>query len=231
MKVDICIPVLNEEKRIEVGILELENFLSLHPNKEDFKIIIADGNSSDRTVGMVKELQKNFSNLFLKQIGKMGKGFQLKKIFLEEGADFFIQMDVDMAVPLKYINDLLFWLESGYDMAIGSRLKKGSRAKRTVIRKIVGFGYSFLVRLLFGSSIIDYQCGFKGFRSKTVKPIIPEIKDDKWFFDTELILRGLKNGLKIKEIPVEWEEKEGSKINIIKHSFEMFVSLLKLRIG
>lgn len=224
----IVIPVLNEEKRIENGILELEKFISSHLKNEQIKIIITDGKSTDETIEIVERLQKKFSNLFLKKIEIKGKGSQVTKTFMEEGADVFIQMDIDMPVPLKYIKDLIFWLEKDCDMVIGSRLKKESRIKRSVHRKIIGASYSLLVRLLFGTSIMDYQCGFKGFNAKKIKSILP-IKENGYVFDTELILKGLKNGFKIKEIPVEWEEKPGSKMNIFKHSFQMFFSLLKLK--
>jgi len=225
----IVIPVLNEEKRVGNGILELERFISLQLKEYPIKVIIADGKSHDKTVEIVKELQKKFDNLYLKEIGRKGKGFQLKKAFLEEKADFFVQMDIDLAVPLKYLKELIFWLEKDYDMVIGSRLKKESETKRTFIRKILGRGYSFLVRLLFQKPILDYQCGFKGFQGEKLKSILPEVKDENWVFDTELILRGLKKGFKIKEIPVEWKEKIGSKLNTLKQTFSMFFSLLKLR--
>lgn len=229
MKINICIPVFNEEKRIEKGILELENFIYRELKEYPIKIIIADGKSADRTAEIVKKLEKKFNNIRLKEIGKNGKGFQLKKTFSEEKADFFIQMDVDLATPLTHIKELIFWLENGYDMVIGSRYKKESKIKRSIGRKILGLSYSFLVRLLFRAPVIDYQCGFKGFNAKKIKTIILEIKNEKWIFDTELILKGLKNGFKIKEIPVSWEEKPGSKINIFKDGFFMFFSLLKLR--
>lgn len=227
-KYTIVIPVLNEEKRIEAGILELEKFIFLHLKNEQVKVIIADGNSSDKTIEIVKKLQKKFSNLHLKQFQRGGKGFQVTKTFTDEEADFFIQMDIDMPVPLIYTKELIFWLNKGYDIVVGSRLMKESKIRRTVRRKIVSRGYSFIVRLLFRSSIMDYQCGFKGFDAKKIKSILP-ITEEGYAFDTELILKGLKSGLKIKEIPVEWEEKPGSKMNILKHSFQMFFSLLKLR--
>jgi len=224
----IVIPVLNEEKRIENGILELEKFISSHLKNEQIKIIITDGKSTDETIEIVERLQKKFSNLFLKKIEIKGKGSQVTKTFMEEGADVFIQMDIDMPVPLKYIKDLIFWLEKDCDMVIGSRLKKESRIKRSVHRKIIGASYSLLVRLLFGTSIMDYQCGFKGFNAKKIKSILP-IKEKGFAFDTELILKGLKNGFKIKEIPVEWEEKPGSKVNVLRHGLQMFFSLLRLK--
>ena len=224
----IVIPVLNEEKRVGNGILELEKFIFSQLKNYLIKVVIVDGGSVDKTVEIVKKFQQNFSNLYLK-ISKKGKGRQLKKVFSEEETDFFIQMDVDLAVPLKYLKELIFWLEKDYDIVIGSRLKKQSEVKRTFIRKALGRGYSFLVRLLFQKPILDYQCGFKGFQGKKLKSILSEVKDKNWIFDTELILKGLKKGFKIKEIPVEWEEKTGSKLNILKQTFSMFFSLLKLR--
>jgi glycosyltransferase involved in cell wall biosynthesis len=228
MKISICIPVLNEEKRIEEGILELEKFISSQFKKNQIKIIIADGKSSDKTIEIVEKLQKKFSNLHLKQFKRGGKGFQVTETFKDEEADFFIQMDIDMPVPPIYIKELIFWLNRGYDVVIGSRLMKESKIRRTVRRKIISRGYSFIVRLFFRSPIMDYQCGFKGFDAKKIKSILP-ITEEGYAFDTELILKGLKSGLKIKEIPVEWEEKPGSKMNILKHSMQMFLSLLKLR--
>lgn len=225
----VIVPVFNEEKRIKRGILELEKFISLHLKEYQIKIIIADGKSTDRTIEITKKLEKKFNNLRLKQIGKKGKGFQLKKIFSEEKSDFFIQMDVDLATPLRHTKELIFWLEKGYDMVIGSRFKKESRVKRIFIRKILGWAYNFLVRLLFRINTSDFQCGFKGFNAQKIKSIIPEIENEKWIFDTELILKGLKSGFKIKEIPVSWEEKPGSKINIFRDGFFMFFALLKLK--
>ncbi|MBU2540083.1 glycosyltransferase [Patescibacteria group bacterium] len=226
----IVIPVFNEEKRVEKGILGLENFVYHKLKEYPIKIIIADGKSTDKTTEIVKKLEKKFNNLRLKEIGRKGKGFQLKKTFLEEKADFFIQMDIDLAVPLKYMEELIFWLEKGCDIVIGSRFKKESKVKRSIYRRILSSGYSFLVRLFFGTSIMDYQCGFKGLNSEKIKLVLPETKDNKWFFDTELILRGLKKGFKIKEIPIEWEEKSSSKLNILKDGFLMFFSLLRLRL-
>lgn len=227
----IVIPIFNEEKRIEKSILELENFICQELKEYPIKIIIADSKSTDKTIEIVKKLEKKFNNLQLKETKEKGKGkgFQLKKTFSEEKADFFIQMDIDLATPLKYTKELIFWLEEGYDIVIGSRFEKESKTKRSLHRKILGKSYSFLVRLLFKTSIMDYQCGFKGFNAEKIKLILPETEDNKWFFDTELILRGLKRGFKIKEIPVEWNEKTGSKVNILKDSFSMFFSLLKLK--
>ncbi len=224
----IVIPVLNEEKRIESGVLELEKFISSSLKEKEIKIIIADGGSSDKTTEIVEKLQKKFPNLYLKKMETKGKGFQVTKTFAEEYADFFIQLDIDMPVPSEYIKDLMFWLEKDYDMVIGSRLKKESKTERSVHRKIISFGYSSLVRFIFQTSIMDYQCGFKGFNAKKIKTILP-IKEEKYAFDTELIIKGLKAGFKIKEIPVEWQEKPGSKMNVFKHGFQMFFSLLKLK--
>ncbi len=228
-KYAIVIPVLNEEKRIRKGILELEKFISSQLKGYSIKVIIADGKSADKTIEIIKKLQRNFPNLYLKQIGRKGKGFQLKKTFSEVKTDFIIYMDVDLATPLKYIKELIFWLEKDYDIVIGSRHKKESKIKRNFIRKILGLSYSFLVRLLFKSSILDYQCGFKGFNTKKLKLILSEVEEENWSFDTEIILRALKKEFKIKEIPIEWEDKSGSKVNLLKDSFSMFFILLKLR--
>lgn len=229
-KYTIIVPVLNEERRVKKGILELEKFVLSQLNNLSVEIIVADGGSTDKTIEIVKELEEKFENLHLREIGRGGRGAQLKETYLNTESGFFIRIDVDIPTPPSYIRELIFWLENGYDMVIGSRFAKGSKVKRTITRKILSTGYSYLTRLLFKSPVLDYQSGFKGWRAEKIKMILPEIRDKNWFFDTEVILRALEKKFKIKEIPVESEEKEGSKVDIVRDTFSMFFSLLSLKI-
>ena len=121
-----------------------------------------------------------------------------------------------------------------YDIAIASRLKKGSKTERSVSREIMSRVYNIILKLLFNLKVQDAQCGFKAISQKTAEKIIPLIKNNNWFFDTEfLILSQLKN-YKIDEIPVEWKEKRfeqrKTKVKIIKTITEDLLGLLRVKI-
>ena len=84
-------------------------------------------------------------------------------------------------------------LKKGYDIAIGSRLLGKSRVrKRPLKREILSRGYNILIKLFFGTHYSDAQCGFKAVTRRVVIKLIPYIKDNAWFFDSELLIVGEK---------------------------------------
>jgi hypothetical protein len=228
MIIAIIIPTLNEEKNIKQAIEKTEHFLKKYLKRKNIDIVISDANSTDKTKEIVRKLTKKYSNLKLKILNLKGKGYQIAKTIAEEEYDFFICMDCDLATPLNFLVDMIYFFEKEYDVVIGSRFLKESKVKRTKKRKILGDGYRFLVKILFLLPVKDYQCGFKGFKRKKILPILNNIQDKKWIWDTEVIIRAYKANLKIKEFPISWEEKPNSKINIIKDPFIMGYSIIKL---
>ena len=78
-------------------------------------------------------------------------------------------------------------------------------------------------------SFKDAQCGFKVVSKRVVKEIVPLVKNDNWFFDTELLILAEKNGYSILEIPIRWVDDPSSKVNIIKTAIEDVKGLIRLR--
>ena len=229
MRFTIIIPVFNEEELIEKTIINLEKFIQKY--LKDVEIIITDGCSSDRTMDKVKKLQKRFPNIkLIKNHKHIGKGNDIREAIKKSKSSFCIFMDADLSTELSCLSRLLFYLEEGYDIVIGSRLMKKSVVDKKIVRGFLSFGYSLLIRLLFGVSIKDYQCGFKGFNRTKIVTILKEVKNKKWFWDTEVLMRSHKKGLKIKEIPVDWRENRKSKLSIFKVTGDMFVSAIRLKI-
>ncbi|MDD3735388.1 MAG: glycosyltransferase [Candidatus Pacebacteria bacterium] len=225
--VAIIIPTLNEEKNIANAIKITEGFI----NNNDFKnyttrLFVVDGNSQDKTVSIVKDLKKEFNNLFILQTHK-GRGHQLTYAIENILSDYIIYMDCDLSTPIRFLLPMMKSLLN-YDIVIGSRFLKESKAKRSFKRNFFGRSYSILTRLLFKTPFLDYQCGFKGFQRSKILPILKNVKDKNWFWDTEVIIRSYFSGLSIKEMPIEWKERENSKVNVLKDSFFMGKSLLKL---
>jgi len=171
--------------------------------------------------------------IIYKFIPQKGKGLAIRESWKSFDADFYVFMDADLATDLSALPLLIKSIGDGYDLVIGSRFAKGSSAKRSLVRKITSKIFSLITRLMFGLKIKDYPCGFKGANKNVIKNILPDVKNDQFFFDTELVIRSAKNGLKIKEVPVIWQDrdrnKSKSKVNILKVAKEYLRELLKLR--
>ncbi len=103
----------------------------------------------------------------------------------------------------------------------------GSDTLRTGGREIASRTYNFLVRFFLGSRIYDHQCGFKAFNKEHILPILPAIRSNHWFWDTEILVRTQRNGARIGEFPVRWRAGKGTTVKI-KDVFEMGSSILRL---
>jgi len=122
--------------------------------------------------------------------------------------------------------------DEGNSLAIGSRLMGDSDVvNRTLKREITSRGYSALFRTMFFTKFKDAQCGFKAISADAANALVPLVKDNAWFFDTELLLIAQKNGYSIKEIPVRWVDDPDSRVKIISTAWEDIKGLLRLRFG
>lgn len=229
MKVDIIVPVYNEERRIEAGIRKLHSFLS-SGFKLPWRIIIAENGSDDRTPQLARSLSEELGGISLFRIEGRGRGRALKKAILSSDADIVCYMDIDMSTDLKHLPQLVNAIMEGSHIAIGSRLIKGSEVSRSLKREIFSRLYNLFLRVLFRVKFKDAQCGFKAFNREAVVEILPEVKNNGWFFDSELLIISERKGYSIKEIPVRWEENRDSKVNVLRTAWEDIKESLKLRL-
>ena len=229
--VDIVIPVLNEEAALPVCLKRLYAFIDRHPER-DWRVVVADNGSSDRTTEIAAELASEYANLSVTRLDQRGRGRALKKAWTESEADVRLYMDVDLSTDLKSLPPLVAAIaDDGYEVAIGSRLMKGSQVvDRTLKREITSRGYNMLIHMIFPfPGFKDAQCGFKAVSRKTADNLIPLIRDNAWFFDTELLLIAGKSGYGIKEIPVHWEDDPDTRVKIASTAWEDVKGLLRLR--
>jgi len=222
--ISIVFPAYNEAERIEKAIKETEKFLK--KINYDYEIIVAEDGSTDGTDKIVQELVNDKIRLFHSDV-RLGRGKALMNAFEKAKGEIVISMDVDLATNIKHLKDLIEAIENGYDIAIGSRLIEGSKAKRSFERLLYSKVYNFLVRALLKSKIKDHQCGFKAFKKDIVVKLGKEAKDNHWFWDTEILVLAQRKGYKIKEIPVEWTEGKDTKVRRTD-VFYMFSRILKM---
>lgn len=232
LTVEVVIPVLNEEDSLPAAISRLTEFTRKHPNRE-WRFKVADNGSTDRTQEVAKQLAAGRGDLTVTYLTLRGRGRALKKAWMESAADIRCYMDVDLSTDLRHLPQVVDAIaDEGYDIAIGSRLAKGAEVVgRTLKREITSRAYSCLFRGVFFTPFRDAQCGFKAISGEAASALVPLVVDNHWFFDTELLLIALKNGWRIKEVPVRWVDDPTSRVKVIQTAWEDVKGLARLRFG
>lgn len=227
-RVDVVIPVYNEEAALEKSVLALREFLQKNCPIE-WRVVVANNASTDSTIEIAKRLSERFKDVGYVHLDVKGRGRALRKAWLESDADIVSYMDVDLSTNLRFFPPLIQALLNGYDVAIGSRLMPASRVTRTLKREVISRCYNLLVKALFFTTFSDAQCGFKGLTRLAARKLVPLVKDESWFFDTELLILAEKKGYRIKEVPVEWIEDLDSRVHIVRTATDDIKGLLRVR--
>lgn len=230
MKILIVVPAYNEEEIIKEKLLILDKYLQDNLTAYEYKIVLADNMSTDQTAQIVKDLVNRLDDLeYLYIEPTKSKGAAVLKPWQKYQNDFdiFSFMDADLATDLSAFLPLIQSIAEGYDLAIGCRYHKNSQVNRSLKRKLFSQAYSNLVKIILNTKIKDFPCGFKAVNQAVVKKIVPRIKNQTWFFDTELVYLAQQAGLKIKEIPVKWFEPRASDSQSRVNTWQVLKEYLK----
>ena len=229
MKLILVVPAYNEEKVLENSITRLYKYMRDNI-KYSWDIIIANNASTDNTKHIANKLANKLLHVKAIHLKFKGRGNALKYVWSNYDSDVYAYCDVDLATDIIHLNELCDYIISGKNIVIGSRYLKYSNAKRTIRRFILSKAYNYLIKLLFRTKIKDLQCGFKAIDKEIVKDLLPKIKNKKWFFDSELIIRAERlKKYEIKEIPVKWSENKNSKVKIFETVYKYITDSVKLR--
>ena len=229
LSVDVVIPVLNEAHVLKKSVETLVGFLQASLQYR-WRIVIVDNGSTDGTQNVAKELAAAYPEVKVLRLLQKGRGRALRHAWLRSNADIVCYMDVDLSTKLRHVPELLDSIaEEGWDVATGSRLMRESRTKRSLTREIISRIYNILVKAVLFTRFSDAQCGFKALSRKAVEEIVPQIKDQAWFFDTEMLVLAEKQGYRIKDLPVEWIEDDDSRVKIVQTGWEDIKGVFRLR--
>ena len=229
--IDVVIPVYNEERDLGPNVRRLHDFLvSRFPFPAT--ITIADNASRDGTLALAQSLAKELARVRVLHLDKKGRGRALRAAWLGSDAPVVAYMDVDLATDLSALHPLVAPLLSGHsDLAIGSRLAHGARVKRGPKREIISRGYMLVLRLALGAHFSDAQCGFKAIRATVARDLVPQVQDESWFFDTELLILAQRAGLRVHEVPVDWTDDPDSRVAIVRTAVDDLRGVWRLRFG
>jgi putative flippase GtrA len=214
-QVEIVVPVRNEERDLAPSVRRLVGYL-----RERFpfttRVTIADNGSTDRTWRVARELAGSFGEVRVVHLDLPGRGRALHAIWSVSDAAVLAYMDVDLSTDLNALLPLVAPLLSGHsDVAIGTRLARGSRVVRGAKRETISRAYNLLLHATLGVGFSDAQCGFKAIRASAARELLPLVADTSWFFDTELLVLAERAGLRIHEVPVDWIDDADSRVDIV----------------
>ncbi|GAA3411908.1 bifunctional glycosyltransferase family 2/GtrA family protein [Streptosporangium vulgare] len=214
--VEIVVPVHNEQRVLGESVRRLHAYLT-RTFPYGFRITIVDNASTDATWRIATALGHELSHVRALRMEAKGRGRALRRAWSESDADVVSYMDVDLSTDLDAFLPLVAPLLSGHsDLAIGTRLSRGSNVVRGPKREFVSRTYNLLLRSAMGARFSDAQCGFKAVRTEIAQVLLPAVEDEEWFFDTELLLLAERHGLRIHEVPVDWVDDPDSRVDIVR---------------
>jgi glycosyltransferase involved in cell wall biosynthesis len=210
--VDIVVPVYNEAHVLEASIYRLHGYLSAS-FPFSWRITIADNGSTDDTFAVAQDLAAELPGVAAIHLDIPGRGRALRVAWSASDAEVVAYTDVDLSTDLDALLPLVAPILSGHsDVAIGSRLAPGARVVRGPRREVLSRVYNLLVRTVLRAEFRDAQCGFKAVSRRAAGALLPDVQDEAWFFDTELLVRAQRAGLRIHEVPVDWTEDTDSRV-------------------
>jgi putative flippase GtrA len=212
---DVVVPVYNEQVALAGSVRRLRRYLDEH-FPYSARITIADNASVDETPRIAAELAETLPGVRVVRLEQKGRGRALNAVWSTSDAPVLAYMDVDLSTDLAALGPLVAPLISGHsDVAIGTRLDRGSRVVRGPKREFISRCYNLILKSTLAAHFSDAQCGFKAIRNEVAQRLLPHVDDTGWFFDTELLVLAERSGLRIHEVPVDWVDDPDSRVDIV----------------
>ena len=210
----IVVPIYNEAPILRNRLELLYGYLNEAINS--FLLVLSVDVSRDNSVAIAEEfcsLNKNVEIIVHKE--RKGRGFAVREAWKKFDAEYYSFLDTDLAMGVDVISGSLSFLDnSKYDVVTASRYCSGAKVERPPLRNAISRIYNYILRLLFDEKLNDHQCGFKTIRNQVKEELLNKTEINSWFWDAELLVKAIKSGFKVAELPVSWVERKYSKTSI-----------------
>lgn len=235
--VSVVIPAYNEERCIGDTLAQIRAYADDYPAIRE--VIVVDDGSTDLTASIVQAARPTYETRSLslelvRNPRNLGKGATVRKGLIAASGEIVLFTDADLSAPLTEVPRLIDPIVSGEcDIAIGSRAVDRSliAIKQGWFRRTAGKVFNLIVRSVTGLSIQDTQCGFKAFRADRILPVFQMQRVETFAFDVEMLYLAVRQGLRVREIPVRWSHVEHTKVHLVRDSLQMFMDVLRVRLN
>ncbi|KAF9560097.1 glycosyltransferase family 2 protein [Agrocybe pediades] len=238
----VVVPAYNETERLPAMLAATIDHLTTvgKTSNRTYEIVIVDDGSSDGTSATALKLAKKYSKSNIKVVTlekNIGKGGAVRHGMLFSGGERLLMADADGASRIEDLEALWKSMDSiapnnAPGVVVGSRahlVKSEAVVKRSFLRNVLMYGLHTILRIVGVGHIRDTQCGFKLFSRSAARQIFPAQHLPTWIFDVELLLLAKQLSIPVSEVPIEWHEVAGSKLNVVTASVQMLRDLLIVR--
>ena len=231
--VSIVIPAYNESQRMADPLRTILGFIA--DNKLNVEVIVVDDGSSDDTSQVAEQAfaeAPNIASQVIRYEPNRGKGFAVKTGLLAANADVALFTDADLSTPITEMPKLVDPIKAGdFDVTFGSRALDRSLigTHQPWRREQGGKVMNLIIRTMSRLAFADTQCGFKAFNMSKFRPLLERMTVDRFGFDVEFLFVAAHNGLRLAEIPVRWNDVEGSKVSVFRDTRRMISELSQIR--
>jgi dolichyl-phosphate beta-glucosyltransferase len=231
--VSIVVPAFEEEDRLADSIQKILEYTG--SENIGAELIIVDDGSGDRTATVAEKAIAKFPDAKSKVIRyeeNRGKGFAVRSGLLAATSDIALFSDADLSTPIDEMHKLIDPIVADqYDVTFGSRALDRSLigTHQPWRREQGGKVMNLVIRTFSRLPFSDTQCGFKAFNMVKFRPLLDRMTIDRFGFDVEFLFVAHYNGLRLCEIPVRWNNVEGSKVSVIRDTRRMFSELSQIR--
>ena len=229
----IVIPAFDEQVRLGESTGKILRFIETE--KLSAELIIVDDGSRDKTAEVAEKVCAEFPEIQTKVIRydqNRGKGYAVKTGLIAAQADIAIFSDADLSTPIEEFSKLVQPIQNGeFDVTFGSRALDRSLigTHQPWRREQGGRVMNLIIKTMSGLPFADTQCGFKAFNMQKFRPLLDVMQIDRFGFDVEFLFVADFNNLRLKEIPVRWNDMAGSKVSVVRDTRRMITELNTIR--
>jgi len=206
--VDIAVPVYyGNIPQIEESVKKQITAYKKIIRNYNWNIVLAINGPDKGITDFAKKVVGKYENVKYTYTPVAGKGAGIKNCWRLSKADIVAYTDVDLSAGIESFTELIEAVSKDYDLALGSKYLTGSEIRRVNKRDLISRIYhTFFTKIFIGIRTSDVHCGLKALKKDSFDKILPFVKDNQWFFDTELMFFATKSNFLIKEVPVIWTD-------------------------
>jgi dolichyl-phosphate beta-glucosyltransferase len=224
----VVVPTHNEEEGVLGIVTQLRDWLEARGRP--YEIVVVDNASEDRTVEVLEPVLDRFQVRLLRNEVNRGKGFSVRRGMLEAKGELRLLCDADCEPSLASLGRMVQAMGDA-DVVAGSRVVEGAYVAQTqpLRRRLFGWPFIALTRVLMVEPTRDIYCGFKLWRDTAATAVFSRQRLNGWVYDAESLAMARRLGFRVREAGIVWADRKDSRLSIPRVIFPAVRELLRAR--